>query len=389
MRAWPPTCSAVARQVCLRRVHLGRIGKDHAYESSDKRRRSHRPWRDRAPARVCRGQTTDWRQALPVLSNGVLTLRELRMSDAEALLELLTSEEVSRFISPPPTTVDGFERFIAWAQRERAAGRYICFAVVPDGMDTAIGIFQVRQLDPTFSTAEWGFAIGRAFWGSGVFVGGRAADHRLLVRDRRRPPAGGPGGRRQRPRQRRARQDRRRQGSDPAPELPARRAVLRPGALVDRARRLASRQSRVGRGGSLMAPIHRPTACVQAGIHSQATVTTSDVRKVSKGKDSNAFSISSTYVADRGTACWRLSIAFAAPVAAKPGSEQEAVVEQGEREQAQLRPAAAVREARQGNAVALGPAARHLQGDPRRSSRGRRPTPRRKSRSSAAGSAAG
>ena len=114
--------------------------------------------------------TTDWRGALPVLSDGVLTLRELRISDAEALLELLTSEEVSRFISPPPTTVDGFERFIAWAQRERLAGRYICFAVVPEGMDTAVGIFQVRQLDPTFSTAEWGFAIGRSFWGSGVFT---------------------------------------------------------------------------------------------------------------------------------------------------------------------------------------------------------------------------
>jgi len=120
---------------------------------------------DVSPSRM-----TDWRHALPVLSNGVLTLRELRMSDAEALLELLTTEEVSRFISPPPTTVDGFERFIAWAGRERVAGRYICYAVVPDGMDTAIGIFQVRQLDPTFTTAEWGFAIGRAFWGSGVFI---------------------------------------------------------------------------------------------------------------------------------------------------------------------------------------------------------------------------
>ena len=119
---------------------------------------------------VSSSRMTDWRQALPMLSNGVLTLRELRMADAEALLELLTSEEVSRFISPPPTTVEGFERFIAWAQRERSAGRYICFAVVPDGMDTAIGIFQVRQLDPTFTTAEWGFAIGRAFWGSGVFA---------------------------------------------------------------------------------------------------------------------------------------------------------------------------------------------------------------------------
>jgi ribosomal-protein-alanine N-acetyltransferase len=121
---------------------------------------------EKAPSRI---STADWRQVLPVLSNGAITLRELRTSDAAALLELLTHEEVSRFISPPPTTVEGFERFIAWAQRERAAGRYICFAVVPAGLDTAIGIFQVRQLDPMFSTAEWGFAIGQAFWGSGAF----------------------------------------------------------------------------------------------------------------------------------------------------------------------------------------------------------------------------
>jgi RimJ/RimL family protein N-acetyltransferase len=85
---------------------------------------------------------------------------------------MLSSEEVARFISPPPTTIDGFERFIAWTHRERAAGNYACFAVVPHGMDTAIGIFQVRQLEPGFGTAEWGFAIGSAFWGSGMFVDG-------------------------------------------------------------------------------------------------------------------------------------------------------------------------------------------------------------------------
>jgi RimJ/RimL family protein N-acetyltransferase len=91
------------------------------------------------------------------------------MSDASALLEMLALDEVARFISPPPTSVDGFERFIAWAHRERAAGRHICLAVVPDGMDTAVGIFQVRQLEPQFTTAEWGFALGRTFWGTGIF----------------------------------------------------------------------------------------------------------------------------------------------------------------------------------------------------------------------------
>jgi len=116
--------------------------------------------------------TSDWRQALPVLSGEKVILRELRLSDAPSLLSMLSTEEVARFISPPPSTVEGFERFIAWTHRERAAGNYACFAVVPHGMDTAIGIFQVRQLEPFFSTAEWGFAIGSPFWGTGVFADG-------------------------------------------------------------------------------------------------------------------------------------------------------------------------------------------------------------------------
>ena len=123
-------------------------------------------------SRIPTAVATDWQSGLPVLEGIGITLRELRMSDAPALLSLLTTDEVSRFISPPPTTLDGFERFIAWTIREREAGRYLCFAVVPDGYDTAVGLFQVRQLDPGFSTAEWGFAIGEAFWGSGLFAAG-------------------------------------------------------------------------------------------------------------------------------------------------------------------------------------------------------------------------
>ena len=114
--------------------------------------------------------TSDWRNSLPVMVGEKVTLRELEVSDAPALFAMLTPEEVSRFISPPPTTVQGFEKFITWARDERAAGRYACFAVVPHGMKTAIGLFQVRQLEPGFATAEWGFAIGSAFWGTGMFA---------------------------------------------------------------------------------------------------------------------------------------------------------------------------------------------------------------------------
>jgi [ribosomal protein S5]-alanine N-acetyltransferase len=118
--------------------------------------------------------SSDWQQGLPTLHGRQVVLRELRASDAASLFALLTTEEVSRFISPPPSTVDGFERFIAWALRQRAAGTYACFAVTVVGFDTAIGIFQVRSTEPGFGTAEWGFAVGSDFWGTGVFQEGAA-----------------------------------------------------------------------------------------------------------------------------------------------------------------------------------------------------------------------
>jgi RimJ/RimL family protein N-acetyltransferase len=117
---------------------------------------------------------TDWQRQLPVLSAGTVTLRSLRADDARSLCALLTTAEVARFVSPPPTTVEGFERFIAWAHAEQAAGRYACFAVVPAGTDTAVGIFQVRQLDASFETAEWGFILGTPYWGTGLFAAGAA-----------------------------------------------------------------------------------------------------------------------------------------------------------------------------------------------------------------------
>jgi [ribosomal protein S5]-alanine N-acetyltransferase len=121
----------------------------------------------------------DWRFGLPVLSAGDVVLREVRTSDAHALVSLLTTPEITRFISRPPQTAEGFERFILASQRMRAAGEGACFAVTLKDYDTAVGIFQVREIAPAerearqiggaIATAEWGFAIGSPFWGTGIF----------------------------------------------------------------------------------------------------------------------------------------------------------------------------------------------------------------------------
>ena len=112
---------------------------------------------------------SDWRKRLPVLNGERVVLRDLRPSDATSLFAMLTSDEVARFISPPPATLEGFECFINWTASQREAGEYVCFAVTLKGFDTAIGIFQVRARERDFSSAEWGFAIGSPFWGTGVF----------------------------------------------------------------------------------------------------------------------------------------------------------------------------------------------------------------------------
>ena len=116
-----------------------------------------------------------WHFGLPTIPCHKVTLREVRRSDAPALLAMLTSEEVAEFVSPLPRTVEGFEGFIEEAHHERTRGNSFCYAVVPEGYEDAMGLFQVRQLEPGFGSAEWGFAIGSPFWGRGVFLEGAKA----------------------------------------------------------------------------------------------------------------------------------------------------------------------------------------------------------------------
>jgi RimJ/RimL family protein N-acetyltransferase len=111
----------------------------------------------------------DWRQGLPVLRDKLVTLRELEVSDAPYLFSMLSTDEVRRYMTPPPPDIEGFERFIAWARAERAAGRFLCYGIIPAGYENPVGLFQVRQIDPVFTAGEWGAALGSQFWGTGLF----------------------------------------------------------------------------------------------------------------------------------------------------------------------------------------------------------------------------
>ena len=118
-----------------------------------------------------------WRRGQPELTDGTVTVRELRARDARSLAVHLNNARVLRYIAPCPSDADGFRRFIRWTHAERRRGGLACFGIVPAGDATAVGIIQVWPVERDFSTAEWGFALGDAFWNTGVFM--RAA--RLML----------------------------------------------------------------------------------------------------------------------------------------------------------------------------------------------------------------
>jgi ribosomal-protein-alanine N-acetyltransferase len=128
-----------------------------------------RPGARPAEPRVAAAMSSMWRVALPVLLGERFLLRELEQADAIDLFTQLTVDDVVRFISRPPSAPEGFEQFIVRMREKRFEGRAACFGIVPIVGDRVVGIVQLR-LDAARTSAEWGFAVGDEYWGSGAFL---------------------------------------------------------------------------------------------------------------------------------------------------------------------------------------------------------------------------
>ncbi len=112
----------------------------------------------------------DWRAGLPPLSDGGIRLRELVPADAGALLLRLNDPATVQHIAPCPSDLEGFHRFIAWTHRERERGMHACYGLIPPGETSPAGVIQIWPVERDMSTAEWGFVVARAYWGTGLFI---------------------------------------------------------------------------------------------------------------------------------------------------------------------------------------------------------------------------
>ncbi|MEW5984872.1 MAG: GNAT family N-acetyltransferase [Acidobacteriota bacterium] len=129
--------------------------------------------RPEAPPEPAKHDTDDppppWTQTPPSASRAGVTVREVRSGDARALLKTFTPDEIRACINPPTTTVEAFNRYIAWAKQERTRGRAVSFAILTNHSPDPVGLVQVRCLERQAAVADMGVLLARSCRGTGVF----------------------------------------------------------------------------------------------------------------------------------------------------------------------------------------------------------------------------
>jgi RimJ/RimL family protein N-acetyltransferase len=163
-----------------------------------------RAWCDRSKTSAMSRETTglaviDWRQELPTLAGRLVTLRELTPHDLGPLIELFSIADASRFSLDEPVSDVDARAFIDRTIRDRSAGLSFTYAVAQNGTRTMVGFVQLRQLEPSFETAECEGTLAPSVRGTGVFleaarlvgsfvfgtVGARRVEVRVLLKNGR------------------------------------------------------------------------------------------------------------------------------------------------------------------------------------------------------------
>ena len=112
----------------------------------------------------------NWRMELPVLTGRAVRLREPASADLAALVSLLSVSDATHFGLSDRSNPLSVQRLIDRACRDRSNGLAFTYVVTLSSTRAAVGLVQVRQLDPAFEAGEWEFTIAPSVRGTGVFL---------------------------------------------------------------------------------------------------------------------------------------------------------------------------------------------------------------------------
>jgi RimJ/RimL family protein N-acetyltransferase len=112
----------------------------------------------------------DWRRKLPVMTGRLVALREPTANDLGPLVDVLSIADAVRFGVNEPVTEDAVRAFIGRAHDARSAGMSFTYVITLGVTHAIVGLAQVRQLDPSFDTAEWEMTLAPSARGTGAFL---------------------------------------------------------------------------------------------------------------------------------------------------------------------------------------------------------------------------
>ena len=108
----------------------------------------------------------------PTLTTSRLTLRELKKSDAPALVALLHDEEVSRTLlgNLERVTLKDEQNYIKAMRKQFSKSQRIEWLVCDRATGAPMGSIGLQSIDRAHNRAGAGFCLARAFWGRGYMT---------------------------------------------------------------------------------------------------------------------------------------------------------------------------------------------------------------------------
>jgi len=119
---------------------------------------------------TCGPGVVTWRSELPTLTGRLVMLREVTPDDCGILVALLSLGDASRFGLEAPLHDEAVQDFVERVPREREAGLAVTWTIVLRDTGALAGLIQIRQLEPSFETAEWECILAPFARGTGAFL---------------------------------------------------------------------------------------------------------------------------------------------------------------------------------------------------------------------------
>lgn len=106
----------------------------------------------------------------PTLDIGDYTLREIRVSDAEAYYEYISDPEVTKLTSITITSFESIRSYISkWIERFHKK-ESILWAIATKSDDRVIGVCNLFNWNFHSSRAEIGYHLARKYWNKGIMT---------------------------------------------------------------------------------------------------------------------------------------------------------------------------------------------------------------------------